>query len=229
MSRNLVLAITGASGAIYGVRLLEVLLAAGRSVHLLISPAGAKVLELELGLRVDLERFCLADLLPPESDLDADSPLQRFRSRAAVGSESGSLGESGSDSAGTVHHHHYQDYTAPVASGSHLTGGMAICPCSMDTLGAIASGLSTNLVQRAADIHLKERRRLILVPRETPLSAIQLENMRRVAEAGAVVLPAMPGYYHEPQQIGDLVDFVVGRVCDQLSVEHHLLRRWGQK
>ena len=106
---------------------------------------------------------------------------------------------------------------------------MVVCPCSMGTLGSIANGLSANLIHRAADVHLKERRKLIVVPRETPLSVVQLENMRRAAEAGAVVLPAMPGYYHGPRGMRDLVDFIVGRVCDQLEVEHHLLRRWGER
>jgi 4-hydroxy-3-polyprenylbenzoate decarboxylase len=236
MLRNLVVAITGASGAIYGVRLLDVLLAAGRSVHLVISPAGAEVLRLELGLKVDCERFRLEDLLPPEAALATDSPLRRWLARSNQ-SASGRRQPAEQTAAvpqqpkrrGTVYYHRYQDFFAPIASGSHLTGGMAVCPCSMDTLAAIASGLSANLIQRAADIHLKERRPLILVPRETPLSAIQLDNMRRAAEAGAVLLPAMPGFYHDPNEIGDLVDFVVGRVCDQLSVEHQLFRRWGQK
>jgi 4-hydroxy-3-polyprenylbenzoate decarboxylase len=104
---------------------------------------------------------------------------------------------------------------------------MVICPCSGSTVSAIACGASNNLIQRAADVHLKERRPLILVPRETPLSTIQLDNMKRCAEAGAVVLPAMPGFYHGPQSIADLVDFVVARICDQLRVEHCLMRRWG--
>jgi 4-hydroxy-3-polyprenylbenzoate decarboxylase len=202
-------------------------LAAGRNVHLVISPAGAQVLRLELGLEVDLERFRVEDVLPTESALAADSPLRRWLARNDAGSSS--TGAKRPERRGTVYYHRYQDFFAPIASGSHLTGGMAICPCSMDTLAAVATGLSANLIQRAADIHLKERRPLVLVPRETPLSSIQLDNMRRAAEAGAVVLPAMPGFYHDPREMGDLVDFIVGRVCDQLSVEHHLFRRWGEK
>ena len=116
-----------------------------------------------------------------------------------------------------------------MASGSALTDGMVVCPCSGGTLSAIATAASGNLIQRAADVHLKERRKLILVPRETPLSIIQLENMRRVSEAGAVVLPAMPGFYHGAASIAELIDFVVARICDQLGVEHDLMRRWGQK
>jgi 4-hydroxy-3-polyprenylbenzoate decarboxylase len=126
-----------------------------------------------------------------------------------------------------IHYHHYQDYFAPVASGSFLTAGMVVCPCSGSTLSGIAHAASNNLIQRAAEVHLKERRKLILVPRETPLSALQLENMRRVAEAGAVVLPAMPGWYHGVKSIQDLVDFVVARILDQLGVPHDLMRRWG--
>ena len=197
MSSDLVLAITGASGSIYGTRLLETLLAAGRRVHLTISPAGAQVLAHELDRRVSLENFDPADLL-------GDEP-----------------------SAGELVYHHHGDFTAGIASGSFLTAGMAICPCSMGTLAAIAGGNSGNLIHRAADVHLKERRRLVLVPRETPRGSIGIENMRSVATAGAVILPASPGFYHQPKTIADLVDFVVGRICDQLGVEVELTRRWG--
>ncbi len=130
---------------------------------------------------------------------------------------------------GRVQYHHYQDFFAAIASGSALTDGMVVCPCSGGTLSAIAHGASGNLIHRAADVHLKERRRLILVPRETPLSLVQLDNMRRCAEAGAVVLPAMPGFYHGVHSIRDLVDFVVGRICDQLGVDQPLIKRWGEK
>ena len=197
MSSDLVLAITGASGSIYGTRLLETLLAAGRRVHLTISPAGAQVLAHELDRRVSLENFDPADLL-------GDEP-----------------------SAGELGYHHHGDFTAGIASGSFLTAGMAICPCSMGTLAAIAGGNSGNLIHRAADVHLKERRRLVLVPRETPLGSIGIENMRSVATAGAVILPASPGFYNQPKTIADRVDFVVGRICDQLGVEVELTRRWG--
>ena len=114
-----------------------------------------------------------------------------------------------------------------MASGSFLTNGMVICPCSSGTLSAIVHATSSNLIHRAAEVHLKERRKLVLVPRETPLSVIQLENMHRAAEAGAIVLPAMPGFYHGVTSIQDLVDFVVSRICDQLGVENGLIRRWG--
>jgi 4-hydroxy-3-polyprenylbenzoate decarboxylase len=199
---DLVLAITGASGSPYGVRLLEVLVRAGRTVHLVISPAATEVLERELERKVDLDQFRLEDLMGDASDKD-------FRGR--------------------VVYHHYRDFQAGIASGSFLTGGMAVCPCSMGTVAAIAHGLSENLIHRAADVHLKERRKLVLVPRETPLHVIQLRNLATCAEAGAVVLPAMPAFYTRPRSLQDLIDFIVGRVCDQFGVEHHLFERWGHE
>jgi len=198
---DLVLAMTGASGAPYGVRLLEILLQAGRTVHLTLSPAGAEVLEQELDRKVRLDHFTLADL----------------------------LGEAArSATADQVHYHHYHDFRAGIASGSFLTKGMVVCPCSMGTVGAIAHGLSQNLIHRAADVHLKEKRKLILVPRETPLHLVQLRNLAACAEAGAVVLPAMPAFYTRPQSLQDAIDFIVGRVCDQFGIEHHLLPRWSE-
>jgi 4-hydroxy-3-polyprenylbenzoate decarboxylase len=128
---------------------------------------------------------------------------------------------------GEVIYHHFEDFQAGIASGSFPTAGMVVVPCSMSTLGAIASGVTTNLITRAADVHLKERRKLILVPRETPLGLIHLENMVRVTRAGAVVLPAMPGWYHQPRRLDDLIDFVVARICDQLGISHTLSARWG--
>ncbi len=116
---------------------------------------------------------------------------------------------------------------SPIASGSSLTSGMVVCPCSGTTLGAIAHGSGSNLIQRAADVHLKEKRKLILVPRETPLSVVQLENMKLASQAGAVVLPATPGWYHGVRSLQDLVDFIVSRILDQLGIEHALIHRWG--
>ena len=133
------------------------------------------------------------------------------------------------DSLRRLVYHHYENYFAPIASGSFLTGGMVICPCSGATLSAVVHGASTNLIQRAADVQLKERRPLILVPRETPLSVVQLDNMRRAAEVGCVVLPAMPGWYHGVTRLEDLVDFVVARILDQLGVAHTLMKRWGSE
>jgi len=198
-SLPIVLAITGASGAIYGQRLLEVLLGAGWPIHLIVSPSGAAVIEQELGL-------------PPPAE------VQEWPSRLAPAA-----------AAASVRSFHHADFLAPAASGSFLTAGMVVCPCSGSTLSAIAHGASSNLIHRAADVHLKERRKLVLVPRETPLSLIHLDNMRRAAEAGAILLPAMPGWYHGVQSVADLVDFVVARILDQLEVPHTLLRRWGER
>lgn len=211
----LVLAMTGASGAPYALRLLEVLLQAGRQVHVSISASGQSVLKQELGLEVGLTPEGLRDGL-----------LGYWRQRP-----SGQSLQSVVDAAQgeRLVCHHYQDFMTPIASGSFLTAGMVICPCSGSTLSAIACGGSNNLIQRAADVHLKERRTLVLVPRETPLSVIQLDNMKRCAEAGAVLLPAMPGFYHGAKSIGDLVDFVVARICDQLGVVNSLMHRWGAK
>jgi flavin prenyltransferase len=194
--------ITGASGAIYAVRLLEVLRASGRDIHLSISPSGRDVIQQELGLNVDLDNFS------PETLLSADV-------RPTIGQP------------GKILYHHWQNFMAPIASGSFLTAGMVVCPCSGTTLSAVAAGAAGNLIQRAAEVHLKERRPLVLVPRETPLSLAHIDNMRRVTEAGAVVLPASPGWYHGVHAVRDLVDFVVARICDQLSVEHSLTQRWG--
>ncbi|AMV26628.1 putative aromatic acid decarboxylase [Gemmata sp. SH-PL17] len=200
---DLVVAFTGASGSPYGLRLVEVLLRAGRNVHLTISPAAVEVLDAEAGSTVRL---------------NADE----FDAAALLGSRA-----EGVDLA-QLRYHHFRDFRAGIASGSFLTGGMVICPCSLGTLAAVAHGISENLIHRAADVHLKERRKLILVPRETPLGLIALKNMVAVTEAGAVVLPAMPAFYTRPQRLDDMVDFVVGRICDQLGVEHGLSRRWGE-
>jgi flavin prenyltransferase len=223
--QNLVVAMTGASGSIYAVRLLEVLLVTGHTVHLTISKSAALVLDKELGLNVDLRKFSPQQLLPPVSELEKDPALQKLS-----GGPASDISSIFSDTAtGGIVYHHCEDFMAGIASGSFLTGGMVICPCSMGTLASIAGGHSENLIQRAADVHLKERRKLILVPRETPLSSIQLDNMKRLADAGAVIMPAMPGFYHTPRTIQDLIDFVVGRICDHLGVEHNLFKRWGDQ
>ena len=198
---DLVMAMTGASGTPYALRLLEILLETERTIHLTISPAAAEVIAQETDRRIDLRRFELADLL----------------GKKAV-----------TASPGQVQYWAHDDFRAGIASGSFLTAGMAICPCSSGTVAAIAHGLSQNLIHRAADVHLKERRRLVLMPRETPLSSIQLRNLAVCAEAGAVVLPAMPAFYTRPRSLADAVDFVVGRICDHLGVDHRLLPRWGE-
>ena len=198
MAHPLVLAITGASGAVYAIRLLEMLVQSGRDVHLTISPSGRDVLKQELHVHVDLENFDVASLV----DL--------------------------TEKRGRILYHHYKDFRTPIASGSYLTDGMVICPCSGGTLSTIAYGTANNLIHRSAEVHLKEGRKLIVVPRETPLSVIQLDSMKRIAEAGAVVLPATPGWYHGVNSVLDIVDFVVGRILDQLRIEHSLIKRWAQ-
>ncbi|MCE9526502.1 MAG: UbiX family flavin prenyltransferase [Planctomycetales bacterium] len=208
----LILAITGASGAIYAVRLLEVLLASGREVHLLISPSGKAVLKQELGIEVNLVQF-------------DPSPLFEAMKHPLLQSDKPHSGRLGND--GKLIYHRHDDFMTPPASGSFLTGGMVVCPCSGSTLSGIAHAASMNLVQRAADVHLKERRKLILVPRETPLSLIQIDNLRTAAETGAIILPASPGWYHGVAGTGDLVNFVVARILDQLQIPHSLMKRWG--
>jgi 4-hydroxy-3-polyprenylbenzoate decarboxylase len=219
--KSVVLAITGASGAIYALRLLEVLLVADRHVHLTISPAAKLVLAHELGLELELDKLD-ARLLLVAKDSPARQKMPAAISEVLSGSAAASHGREGK-----LTYHHYANLIAPIASGSFLTDAMVICPCSGSTLGAVVHGTGENLIHRAAGVHLKERRKLVLVPRETPLSSIQLENMRRAVEAGAVVLPAMPGFYHGPTSIRDLVDFVIARICDQLDIDNSLVRRWG--
>jgi 4-hydroxy-3-polyprenylbenzoate decarboxylase len=198
-ARRLTLAFTGASGLPYGLRLLDCLLAAGAVVDLVYSPAAQMVARQE------------CDLTLPTQPREATRMLaERY------GAHEGQL---------IVHSR--DDWLAPMASGSNPGDGMAICPCTMGTLGAIANGLADNLIERAADVMLKERRPLVLVPRETPLSVIHLENMLTLARAGAIVLPPSPGFYARPQSIADLVDFVVARVLDHLAVPHALVPRWG--
>ncbi len=207
MNHPIVLGITGASGAIYAVRLLEVLRAADREVHLTISPSGRDVLQHELKLNVDLDHFDPSRLRLSEKSSPTPSPQ--------------------SPALGKLHYYHYNAFMPPMASGSFITAGMVICPCSGTTLSAVATGAAGNLIQRAAEVHLKERRKLILVPRETPLSLAHIDNMRRVTEAGGIILPASPGWYYEVNSPNDLVDFVIARICDQLGVEHNLCKRWG--
>lgn len=227
MKRSIVVAITGASGVTYSIRLVEVLLAAGCDVHLTISAAAQAVLKQELDLTVDLENFHPSMLMLGDKLHATDPKLQMVRTLAGISSEESSVLSVASGEQGQIRYHHFRDYMAPIASGSFLTDGMVVCPCSGGTLSAIVHATTANLIHRAAEVHLKEHRRLILVPRETPLSLIQLKNLTRAAKAGAVILPAMPGFYHGVTTIQDLVDFVVGRICDQLRVQNTLIRRWG--
>lgn len=191
------LGITGASGAAYAARLLEVLAAAGVDVGVCASAAGLEVIATEL----------YGDALLPR-----DEVLARFLAPAG----------------GAARAYGVQDWRAPYASGSARVDAYVICPCSMGTLGTIASGAMTNLIHRAASVALKEGRRLVLVPRETPLSTIHLQNMLTLRQAGATILFAAPGFYHAPASIGDLVDFVVARLLDQIGLDNTLLDRWGE-
>ncbi|MDQ6916502.1 MAG: UbiX family flavin prenyltransferase [Pseudomonadota bacterium] len=190
---------TGASGMPYGLRLLQCLIAAKVQVYLIYSSAAQIVAKQELALTLPAQPAAATALLSERLQADAGQLTVFGR----------------------------EDWLAPIASGSNPADAMAICPCSLGTLGAIAAGLADNLIERAADVSLKERRPLVLVPRETPLSAIHLENMLKLARAGAVILPPAPGFYGKPQTIAELVDFVVARILDQLGVSHTLGPRWG--
>jgi len=225
--RNVVVAMTGASGAAYGMRLVEALVATGADVQLTISPAAADVIRQELDLAVDLERFHVGQLMLDIGPAPDDLKLQQLRTLSDVGSESSNVLSFSTGEPGHIQFRRYDDLMAPIASGSYPTDGMVVCPCSGGTLSAVVHGTSRNLIHRAAEVHLKERRTLVLVPRETPLSQIQLENMLRAARIGAVILPAAPGFYHGVKSIGDLVDFVVARVLDQLGIANNLIEPWG--
>lgn len=196
---TITLALTGASGMPYGMRLLECLLQSQVRVYLVYSQAAQIVARQEM------------DLMLPARAKEAEAYFSEKYSVAA----------------GQLRVFGREEWFAPVASGSNPADAMVVCPCTMGTLAAIAAGLSDNLIERAADVMLKERRPLVLVPRETPLSAIHLENMLRLSRAGAIILPANPGFYHRPDNVGAVVDFVVARILDQLGVDHRLMARWG--
>jgi len=219
MNKTICLAFTGASGMPYGLRLLECLLTAGCKVQLLYSQAAQIVARQEMDLELpsrpaEAKTALLARLAVPQVDFLRGATME---SKAGPAVDPEKLAVFGRE-----------EWFAPVASGSNPPDAMVVCPCSMGTLAAIAQGLADNLIERAADVVLKEGRKLVLVPRETPFSAIHLDNMLRLARAGAVILPPSPGFYHHPQTVADLVDFVVARVLDQLAVPHTLMQRWGQ-
>jgi len=201
MSRDSVtLAITGASGVQYGLRLLQCLLQSGQQVRLLISAPAQVVIATETDLKL------------PNQNKEIETFLAaRFAA-----------------SAGQLRVYGRQQWTAPVASGSNVSRAMVVCPCSTGTLSAIAQGNSRSLIERAADVVLKERRQLILVPREAPLSSIHLENMLKLSRLGVTILPASPAFYHRPRQISELVDYVVARILDHLDIGHSLAPRWGE-
>ena len=197
------LGITGASGAPYAARLLKALVAQGVDVGVCASAAGLEVVATELY---------------GDGALPREQALERLLAgaRAAAGTGGGTVTAVGQ-----------QEWTSPYASGSARIDGYVVCPCSMSTLGTIASGAMQNLIHRAASVALKEERKLVLVPRETPLSAIHLQSMLTLRNAGATILFAAPGFYHRPQSVGDLVDFVVARILDQLGLDNDLSARWG--
>lgn len=195
-----IVAITGASGSLYAERLIKALLKAGKNINLLISEPGRLVVK---------------------DELDWEIPLNAVEAQIYLRDKFGCLkGNTG------LNFYDYMDIGAQIASGSAMTKGMVIIPCSMSTLSGIACGASNNLVERAADVMLKEKRPLIVVPRETPLNTIHLRNMLTLAEAGASIVPAMPAFYHQPESINDLADFIAGRVLDLLQIEHNLFNRW---
>ncbi len=197
MNKAWIVGMTGASGAVYTVRLVRALVESGRKVALVISEAARHVIHEELGVTPkSLSRIeDLSDIFGPEIIRQVEA-------------------------------YSVKDFTAPIASGSYPVAGMVIVPCSMGTLGAVAAGISQNLIHRAADCIIKENRKLILVPRETPFNAIHLENMLKLARLGVRIVPAMPGFYSGAQSLDDLVDFMVGKILDQMDVEHALYPRW---
>ncbi|PTD97776.1 flavin prenyltransferase UbiX [Pseudothauera lacus] len=199
MTQTIAVAFTGASGMPYGMRLVDCLLAAGCRVWLLYSQVAQVVARQEMGIEL------------PSRPAEVQAML-----RARFKDEDGRLQVFGRE-----------EWFAPPASGSNPPDAMVVCPCTMGTLAAIAAGLAQNLIERAADVAIKEGRKLVLVPRETPLSVIHLENMLRLARMGVVILPPSPGFYNHPRSVDDLVDFVVARILDQLGVAHALQPRWG--
>lgn len=203
MSKNnsITLAITGASGSIYGLRLLEQLIESDRKIYLLISSAAHVVISTETQLKLPTRNKELQDTLSQRYKADKNQ-LEVFSK---------------------------DQWMAPIASGSNISDAMVVCPCSSGTLSAIAHGSSNNLIERAADVTLKEKRQLILVTRETPVSVIHLENMLALAKIGVTILPASPGFYHQPKNINELIDFIVARILDHLQIEHNLVTRWSCK
>jgi len=194
---NYIVAITGASGSVYGLRLIQVLLESGFAVDVIISEPGRMVLKQECNI-----------------DLSGDSTKDLVIIKNKTGD-------------GSLQLHSNQDIASTLASGSARGGDMIIAPCSMGTVGRIASGVSLSLIDRTADVTLKERRKLVLLPRETPLNAIHLENLLKLSRAGAVILPPMPAFYNRPETVQDMIDFVVGKVLDVLGVPGELFKRWS--
>lgn len=228
--KRIVVGISGASGAAYAQRLIRLLVAEGVQVHLVVSPMGQRMLHDELGMEgINLDTLAAGDGL-----IETDNLMAGTKTIPLSGDQGnkGGVGRLGSpqmaEGQPRIVLHHYRDVGAAIASGSFVHDGMVIIPCSSNSLSAVANGASQNLLHRAAAVSLKERRRLVLVHREAPLSMVDIRNMQLSAEAGAIICPANPGFYMLPQTIDDLIDFVVGRVLDLLNVEHRLDIRWGQ-
>ncbi len=200
MTKTIAVAITGASGAAYSLRLLECLVKADISIYLMLSQPGQLVINMETSIKLTGNTRKIAQQLT-EYFQAKPKQIQVFAK---------------------------DQWTAPIASGANPANSMVICPCTTGTLSSIACGASNNLLERAADVMLKEQRRLILVLRETPLSVIHLENMLKLAKMGALILPANPGFYHKPQSVQDIIDFIVARILDHLQVKHKLIARWGE-
>lgn len=213
---------TGASGLAYGVRLVEVLLAAGRDVHLVISRAVAQTAPVELGLEPTQLVAALADGAPLA--MVPGEPPRPVRLAYGAGASSGGAGRR---ARGVLRRWDEGDFSSPLASGSSLRGGLVICPCTMGTVARLVAGTSETLLLRAADVCLKERRQLIVVPRETPLATHHLENLARLSARGVLIVPAAPGFYHRPRNVGEVIDFVVQRLCDHLGVPAMLGERWA--
>ena len=203
--KKITLAFTGASGLPYGLRLLECMIQAGCQVHVVCSQSAHIVAKEEMGWTWPKTPLSLKKWFSDTLLLDN---VQQSNALTVYGE---------------------RDWRAPMASGSNPDDAMVVCPCSMGTLAALASGLSDSLIERAADVMLKERKTLILVPRETPFSTLHLENLLKLSRMGAVILPPCPGFYHQPENISDMVNFIVARILDQLGVENTLITRWGAK
>ncbi|WDE11465.1 flavin prenyltransferase UbiX [Thalassomonas haliotis] len=198
-TKKITLALTGASGSAYALRLIECLVAANYQIYLLYSSAARVVFDTEVGLK-----------LPGAPEAASEFLTEKFSAKA-----------------GQITVFGKEQWFSPVASGSAAPGVMVVCPCSTGTLAAISTGMSDNLIERAADVVIKERGQLILVPRETPFSTIHLQNMLSLSQQGVTIMPAAPGFYHNPQSINDLIDFMVGRILDHLNIEQSIMPRWG--
>jgi len=196
---HIIIAVTGASGAPYTLRLIECLVKANKKIDIIFSKAAHMVFAMETDLELPARPIELSEFFSKRYGAKPDQITVYGR----------------------------EDWTAPAASGSHTAASMVVCPCTMGTLAAIAHGMSDNLIERAADVMIKEGRQLIMVPRETPFSAIHLENMQKLAQVGVIMLAANPGFYYQPQSVDDLVDFVVARLLDHLQIDHELMPRWG--